>query len=205
MFTRQGWRLAQVADIAATARVAAGTVYLYAADKPALVDLAIRAAARLELPGEAELPSRADLAATLRQALDARMALPRLQAVAEGGAIGPDTLETLLAELYDLLARERRLILLLDRLTPELAEVAEGYGLMLRAAAFGRLTVAFRRLAAAGYARRDLDPEAAPRAVLEMLAWMAMRRLGDPLPPACDDTTARDTVLALGVAGLTGR
>lgn len=205
MFTRQGWRLAQVADIAATARVAAGTVYLYAADKPALVDLAIRAAARLELPGEAELPSRADLAATLRQALDARMALPRLQAVAEGGAIGPDTLETLLAELYDLLARERRLVLLLDRLTPELAEVAEGYGRMLRAAAFARLTEAVARLAAAGHARRDLHAEAAPRAVLEMLAWMAMRRPGDPLPPACDDATARSTALALAVAGLTGR
>lgn len=205
VFTRQGWRLAQVADVAAAAGVAAGTVYLYAADKRALLDLAIRSAARVELPGDPELPVRANVEAILREALDARMALPQLDAVAAGAAVGPETLETLLAELYDLLARERRLILLLDRLTPELAEVSDGYGRAMRAAAFGRITAAFARLAAAGHVRRDLDPEAAPRAVLEMLAWMAMRRSGDPLPPNCDEVAARGTALAVAVAGLTNR
>lgn len=204
MFTRQGWRLAQVSDIAAAAGVAAGTVYLYAADKLALVDLAIRAAARVELPGEASLPARPDLPATLRQALATRLSLPRLQAIADGAPLGPESLETLLAELYDLLSRERHLILLLDRLTPELAAVEQGYGQMLRGAAFARLTAAIARLAEAGHARRDLDREAAARAVLEMLAWMAMRRPGDPLPPACDDVTARRTALALAVAALAG-
>ncbi|ROP84562.1 TetR family transcriptional regulator [Stella humosa] len=202
VFTRQGWRLAQVADVAAEAGVATGTIYLYAADKQALLDLAIRAAARLDLPGEAALPAGADMAATLRGALGQRLALPRLAAVADGGPMGPETLARLLAEVYDLLARERRLVLLLDRLSPELPDMAETYGQAWRAPALGRFAAAIARLAAAGHARRDLDAEAASRAVIEMLAWMAMRRTHDPLPPAGDEAVARATALALAEAAL---
>src|SRR5512147_2921310 len=75
IFTRQGFRLSQVAHVAGEASVAAGTVYLYAADKTALLDLAIRAAAGLRLAG-GDVPAQADLKATLADALGPRLALP---------------------------------------------------------------------------------------------------------------------------------
>src|SRR5512147_460823 len=88
VFTRQGFRLSQVADVAREAGVAAGTVYLYAADKTALLDLAIRAAARLGLPEDADGPVQADLPATLAEALGPRLALLLTEAVATGSAGG---------------------------------------------------------------------------------------------------------------------
>jgi AcrR family transcriptional regulator len=198
VLTRQGWRLAGVAEVAREAGIAAGTVYLYAAEKEALLDLALRAAAGLTLPPEGAPPLVADVPGTLGAAL-ATFRAPILAAAAEGA---PVTLDALLAELHDLLAAQRRLILLLDRLSPELPVVAEAYGRAVRGAAFGRFAAAVARLAEAGAVRRDLPAEAASRAVLEMLAWTAMRRPADPLPQPCDEATARATALALARAAL---
>jgi AcrR family transcriptional regulator len=201
VFTRQGFRLSQVADVAREAGVGAGTVYLYAADKAALLDLAIRAAAGLRLP-EAEGPVVADLPATLAEALGPRLALPRIQAVAAGGDGDAATLRTLLAEFYDVLAREARLILLLDRLGAEVPDIGNAYVVGLRDRALTDFTRAVERLAARHQVRQDLEPRMMARAVLEMLAWMAMRRAGDAAPPAGDDALARETTLRLAEAAL---
>lgn len=199
VFTRQGWRLTQVADVAREAGVAAGTLYLYAADKAALLDLAIRAAAGIRLPS-GDGPVTGDLPAVLALALDPRLALPRSRAVAEGAVAA--TPREILAELYDLLAREARLILLLDRLGAEVPEIGAAYRQGLRAEALRRFTAAIRALARRGAVRATLDPDMAARAVLEMIAWMAMRRRGDAAPPPGDEALARETTLDLAEAAL---
>ena len=201
VFTRQGWRLAQVADIAATAGVATGTIYLYAADKGALLGLAVCAAARLPMPADADLPAPALSATLLTTALE-RLSLPALQAFALGAPPEPRTLRVVIEELFDLLARERRLVLLLDRLAAELPDIREAYGTTVRASGLAAFETAFRRLAEAGMARRDVDASAAARAVLEMIAWMAMRRPGDALPPACDEATARHAAIELALSAI---
>jgi AcrR family transcriptional regulator len=199
VLTRQGWRLAQVADVAREAGIAARTVYLYAADKPALRDLAIRAAARLPLP---DGPALADTAATLDAAL-ACFTLPLAQALLDGTALPKDgTLAAVVAELHDLLAREARLILLLDRLSLEDPIIHAAWQAGMRVQGFNAFAGALARLGEAGRARSDLDPALAARAVLEMLAWMAMRRRGDALPPPGDEAAARATAIALGIAAL---
>jgi AcrR family transcriptional regulator len=181
--------------------VAAGTVYLYAADKAALLDLAIRAAAGLPLPA-GDPPAQADLKATLADALGPRLALPRIRAVAAGDTGGAAVLRDILAELYDLLAREARLILLLDRLGAEVPEIGAAYGTELRARALRDFTRAIRQLAIRGGVRQDLDPGMAARAVLEMIAWMAMRRSGGSESPPGDEALARETTLRLAEAAL---
>lgn len=202
VFTRQGFRLSQVADVAREAGVAAGTVYLYAADKTALLDLAIRAAARLGLPGPGDGPIEPDLSATLAEALGPRLAMPRIAAVAAGEAKGEATPGDLLAELYDLLEREAPLILLLDRLGADVPEIRDAYTTGLRDKTLADFTAAIGRLAASGRVRQDLDPRMMARAVLEMLAWMAMRRPRDSAPPAGAEALARETTLELAVAAL---
>lgn len=201
VFTRQGWRLSQVADVAREAGVAAGTVYLYAADKAALLDLAIRAAAGLRLPA-GDGPFQADLDASLAEALGPRVALTRIQAVAAGDPNGAATLRDIVEELYDLLAREAPLILLLDRLGAEVPEIGAAYRAGLRARALQDFTAAIRQLARRGSVRGDLEPAIAARAVLEMIAWMAMRRPRDSAPPAGDEALARETTLRLAEAAL---
>lgn len=202
VFTRQGWRLTQVAHVAREAGVAAGTVYLYAADKAALLDLAIRAAAGLRLPSGGG-PAAADLPAVLAEALGPRLALPRIRAAAEGAEATPP--REILAELYDLLAREARLILLLDRLGAEVPEIGAAYREGLRAHALRDFTAAIRALARRGAVRAALDPDMAARAVLEMIAWMAMRRRADAAPPPGDEALARETTLDLAEAALAPR
>lgn len=199
VLTRQGWRLAQVADVAREAGVAAGTVYLYAADKPALRDLALRAAAGLLLP---DGPAPADTAATLDAALG-RITLPLAEELLDGTTQPEDgTLAAIVAELHDLLAREARLILLLDRLSLEDPAIYTAWQAGMRVRGFNAFAGAVARLAEAGLARRDLDLALAARAVLEMLAWMAMRRRGDAVPPPGDAAAARATAVALGIAAL---
>lgn len=202
VFTRNGFRLSQVADVAREAGVAAGTVYLYAADKAALLDLAIRAASGLRLPAEGDGPAQADLAATLAEALGPRLRLPRIQAVAAGDLGEAPRLRPLLAELYDLMAREAQLILLLDRLGAEVPEVADAYRAGLRNRALTDFTAAVERLAGRHQVRQDLEPRMMARAVLEMLAWMAMRRPRDSAPPTGDEVLARETTLRLAEAAL---
>ncbi len=201
VFTRQGFRLSQVADVAREAGVAAGTVYLYAADKTALLDLAIRAAASLRLPKDGDGAIQADLPATLAEALGPRLALPQIAAAARGAG-GTITPRLLLAELYDLLAREARLILLLDKLGIEVPVIRDAFTIGLRDRALADFTAAIEGLAASGKVRQDLEPRMMARAVLEMLAWMAMRRPRDSAPPAGDETLARETTLQLAEAAL---
>ncbi len=201
VFTRQGFRLSQVAAVAREAGVAAGTVYLYAADKAALLDLAIRAAAGLRLP-DGDGPAQAGLDAALAEALGPRLVLPRMQAVAAGDLDRAATLRDIVGELYDLLAREARLILLLDRLGAEVPEIGAAYRTELRARALRDFTGAIGQLSRRGSVRRDLEPAMAARAVLEMIAWMAMRRAGDSTPPAGDEALARETTLRLAEAAL---
>lgn len=205
VFTRQGFRLSQVADIAREAGLAPGTLYLYAADKTALLDLALRAAARLPLPEQHAGPATARLDETLKEALGRRLSLPALRSVASGQPLDARSLPAILGELYDLLSRERRLLLLLDRLGGEVPEIAASYRRDLRAGALRDFTRAIERLAEAGVARRDLDPALAARAVLEMVAWMAMRRPQDSSPPPGTDSEARATTLLLAEAALAPR
>ncbi len=202
VFTRQGFRLSQVADVAREAGVAAGTVYLYAADKAALLDLAIRSAAGLPLQEDGEGPIQPDLPATLSAAIGPRLALPRITAAAASEADISVTPRALLEELYDLLAREARLILLLDRLGAEVPEIRRAYAAGLRDRARADFAAAVAHMAARGMLRQDLDTRIAARAVLEMVAWMAMRRPRDADASADEEALARETTLRLGEAAL---
>ncbi|GAB5467208.1 MAG: hypothetical protein Kilf2KO_02380 [Rhodospirillales bacterium] len=206
VLTAQGPRLTQVADVAKTAGVAAGTVYVYVAEKEALIELALLTAARFDLPeGDRPVPfSAARLEAVASEALARRLRWPVLQE-ALGSPPTAETLRGLLAEAYDLLNRERLLIALLDRCARETAVLEALWFAGARHRFFDDFETALRRLAEAGLLRRDIDLAAAARATLEMLVWMAMRRTGDPEPPRCDEAEARRAAIALATGGLAAR
>ena len=206
VLTANGLRLTQVAEVAGRAGLAAGTVYLYVAEKEALIELALLSAARFELPSGAEVqrydPRR--LEETAAAAVAERLVWPRLVA-ALAAPPEPGTLRAVLEETYDLLSRERLLIAFLDRCAAEVPTLGALYFEGVRHRFFCAFEALIRRLAEAGLVRRDLDLAAAARATLEMLVWMAMRRPGDPEPPACDEAAAREASLAFAVAGLEAR
>jgi AcrR family transcriptional regulator len=208
VFLEQGYRRTQMADVARRMGVAKGTVYLYVESKEALFDAVVRHAdreERIELPEE--LPVRTPPpGATLEQVRKrvSEVGLPVLtEALARRrvGDVGAE-LESIVRELYDLLARHRVGIKLLDRCAhdhPELAAVwygagREGFQELLRRYLEDR--VRRRRLAPLE------DPAVTARIVLETAVFWAVHRHWDPSPQRVDEPVAERAVVDFVVRAL---
>lgn len=201
VFVEQGYRRTQMADVAAALGVAKGTLYLYVESKEALFDFALRFA-DVERPFSAppRLPVRTPKPGAtvryVRELLARNQVLPALAAASRGrGADAAAELEAIVGELYDLLARHRRGIKLLDRSAPDYPELAglwfEGARGGLVEALAGYLEDRIRR----GRLRPVPDALLAARLIIETTVFWAVHRHWDAHPQAVDDTTAKQTVL----------
>lgn len=202
VFLEQGYRRTQMSDVAERLGVAKGTVYLYVESKEALFDQVVRhadAGERIALPETLPVPTPPPGATleAVRERVAESAALPALAAARERRRVADvrAELEGIVGELYDLLARHRIGIKLLDRCAadrPDLAEVWYGTGRegameLLRAYLEDRIRR--RRLPAVA------DPAITARIVLETLVFWAVHRFWDPSPQSVDETKARDAVL----------
>jgi AcrR family transcriptional regulator len=209
VFLEQGYRRAQVADVAARMGLAKGSVYTYVESKEALFDCVLRHADhsdRIDLPEAlpvATPPPEATLEMVQRR-LAEEGSLPSLNAALSRARVADVSaeLETVLGELYDALARHRTAIKLLDRCASDYPELAK---LWYRAGREGALSLLGRYLddrARRGRLRRFEDGAVAARIVLETLVFWAVHRHWDPAPQAVDESSARQTVLAFLAAAL---
>lgn len=211
VFLEQGYRRTQMADVAARAGVAKGTVYLYVASKEALFDAVLRhtdAKDQPELPDRLPLPTppKGATLTMVRKRVAEEAALPALTAalgrrrVTDVGA----EVEEIVRELYALLLRHRDSIKLLDRCAqehPELAAVWFGTG---RQGAVDLL----QRYLEERIRRRRLpavrDAFVTARLVLETVVFWAVHRHWDPSPQPMDEKVAEDSVVHFIRRGLTG-
>jgi len=203
VFLEQGYRRTQVADVAARMGLAKGSIYTYVESKEALLDCVLRHAGR---PGVIELPDTLPVPTPPPEAtvamVQARLAeegrLPSLEAALVRARVRDVRAElaAVLGELYDVLARHRTAIKLLDRCAPDFPELAK---LWYRGGREGALALLARYLddrARRGRILRFEDDAVAARIVLETLVFWAVHRHWDPSPQAFDDDSARQTVLA---------
>ncbi len=200
VFTRQGWRSTQMADVAREAGVSAGALYAYVDGKEALFELALAEAT------DGLDPAVASAERFVPIGLAARMAAIRAsrfdaahwpQIAGVETATDPAALGAALGELHDRLGPLRRLIWLLDRCAGD----APGLDLAWQSEIRGRYIADLTRLVVR--VTGDADPDRAEvraRALMEMTVWMAMHRHRDPRPPNVDETTARATVVEIGIA-----
>jgi len=202
VFLEEGYRRAQIADVAARMGVAKGTVYLYVESKEALFHAVVRHAdrrERIELPDVLPFPTPPP-GATLEE-VRKRVAENGLPVLGEALARRRVTdvraeLESILHELYGLLSRHRVGIKLLDRCArdhPELAAVwydsgREGTQELLRLYLEDRIRR--RRLASVE------DPAVTARIVLETLVLWAVHRHWDPSPQDFDEDAAERAVVS---------
>ena len=209
VFLEQGYRRSQVADVAARMGVAKGSVYTYVESKEALFDCVLRYADRdepIELPEAIPVPTPPPGATLeeLRRRLAAEATLPALEAALARTRIGDIRAElaAVAGELYDVLARHRTGIKLLDRCAPDYPELAKLWYREGREGVLALLTrylddrVRRRRL------RRFEDGAIAARIVLETLVFWAVHRQWDPSPQTVDERSARRVVLAFLTAAL---
>jgi AcrR family transcriptional regulator len=197
VFAQKGYRRTQMADVAREMGVSPGTLYNYVAGKDALFHLVID---RAFAPGPSTAPPALPIAAPppgatlarLRERLAADTALPALDAALRRPRVADARAEltAVVDELYGRIERAWPGIVVLERSALEMPELAHAFYAEMRHGLLDRLERYLLSRMRAGQLRRILPPAAA-RFVLESVAWFAMHRHRDPLPPKLDDATAR--------------
>ena len=201
VFTREGYRLARMSDVAAEMGLSEAAIYRYVGSKEGLFVLAIRHALLLEDLPAGDLPlSPAPLAATVAEARDFIAEVVPFGALADAlsGQGSGDTaaeLEKILRELFELEARTREAADMLERSARELPEMADLLNAGIRAPVLAALTEYLGGRVEAGTLRRTPDTAATARLVLETLTWFARHRFSDPDGAAIPADLAADTAV----------
>jgi AcrR family transcriptional regulator len=206
VFTHQGFRLTQMADVAREAGISVGALYSYVDGKEALLELAFAQA--LGEVGEQGEPFRASGRANAGSALATKLATsirwPLLKKALEQGRVRSDALAAIIDELFTVLSQHRHLFWLLDRCAAEVAELTGLYETAVR----GRYFADFTRFIGINATGRDLSNEdvaALARALFEMVAWMGMHRHRDRQPPMVSDEVARRAVIEIALLAVQRR
>src|SRR6478672_8434000 len=187
VFTREGYRLARMSDVAAEIGLSEAAIYRYVESKEGLFVLAIRHALLLEDLPAGDLPlSPAPLAATVAEAREFIAEVVPFGALAEAlsGPGAGDTaaeFEKILRELFELESRTR--------------EAADLLNAGIRAPILAALTEYLAARAEAGTLRCTPDTAATARLVLETLTWFARHRFSDPDGAAIPAGLAADTAV----------
>jgi AcrR family transcriptional regulator len=209
VFLEQGYRRTQMADVAARMGLAKGSVYTYVESKEALFDLALRHADRaepVELPDALPVatPSSAVTLRMLRERLAEEARLPLLAAALARARVADvrAELEGVLGELYDLLARHRTAIKLIDRCAHDYPELAKLWFSAGREDALSLLGSYLDERTRRGRLRRFEDARVEARLVLETLVFWAVHRHWDAAPQAVDEAASRRTVIEFLISAL---
>src|ERR1044071_5331368 len=182
VFIQPGFDGAKISQVAIRAGVGPGTIYLYAASKEGLFDLALRRALEdptvwsLALPHPTPAPGA--VADALWRCLQNAAHFPQLWLAAESPPPADVTreVEGIIRELYTWLHRYRRAIQLVDRCASDWPELAQLFYRRFWRGGVRRLAEYFRRRIGEGRLPRRGDPLAAAHLVIESLAWMAVHR-----------------------------
>jgi AcrR family transcriptional regulator len=199
VFARRGYRRTQMADVATEMGVSPGNLYNYVDSKDALFYLVLR---RMfgERPGDRplELPvTGASVTVTsewVATRLDFVSDFPELErAFARRRPARQDAeVEAIVGELYDVLARMRLGVDMIERSVEDLPELGEVFG-ELRRELFARYERYLRQRGKAGRVR-VADPEAVAHLIVELCSWAAGRRRHDPQASGISDSIARRAV-----------
>jgi AcrR family transcriptional regulator len=208
VFARRGYRRTQMADVAREMGVSPGNLYNYVDSKDALFYLVLRRTFG-ERPGDRplELPvTGADVTVTLEwvaKRLDFVSDFPELErAFVRRRAERPEEeVEVVVGELYDVLARMRFGVDMIEHSVHDLPQLAEVFG-GLRRELYARYERYLRQRRRAGTIRVE-EPQAVAHLIVELCWWAAGRRPNDPQATGISDSTARTTVCRFVADALT--
>lgn len=205
MFIQKGYRRALLTDVGTDLGLSHALLYRYVESKEALFQLALLYAMDPEAIEAVAVPLPAPPkghALDLVKAWAAdRARFPFLDAAAGDIAGDPATeLAGIIAECYEFVERNRRLLALIERSAADVPELYEFYFGELRAAYISKLASYVQRRIAAGQLRPVPDAMAAARFITESIAWFAWHRKADAGSSMISDEQARQTVRELLLA-----
>lgn len=202
VFIEQGYARTQMDDVAAALGVAKGTLYLSVESKEALFDLVARYAdAPQPFDPRPAVPVRTPRPSATLKYIRERLAgshVPTALTTALTRERVSDVraeLEAVVGELYDLVARNRRGIKLLDRSARDFPELA---ALWFESGRGGLVALLAKYVE--DRTRRKLfralpDPTVTARMLIETAVFWAVHRHWDPHPQTVAESVAKDTVV----------
>jgi len=198
--TSGGIQRAQMRDIARTAGIAKGTLYLYVESKEALFDLAVRHADGPTITDRSDLPIPTPEAGTtlahLRERLQTKGRLTLLDTVLEDAAApSAQQLREVLEEVYGVLEDNRVAISLVNASARDAPQLAQFWFDTARKNVHERLATYIGRGIRAGVFAAQHDIDVAARMVLETSMWFAVQRHRDPRPDPQSEQAVRQTVI----------
>jgi len=211
IFIRSGYTPAKISQIAERARVGPGTIYLYAAGKEALYDLALRRAMEdptvwsLALPHPQPAPGA--VADALWRCLENAGHFPQLWLAAESPP-PPDVtteVEGIVLELYRWLHRYRRAIELVQRSAGDWPDVAQVFYRRFWRGGVHRVAEYLARRVREGVIPPRGEGLAPAHLVIESLTWMAVHREWSPEGTSLSAAEAEVAAVALLVPAICGR
>jgi AcrR family transcriptional regulator len=199
VFARRGYRRTQMADVAREMGVSPGNLYNYIDSKDALFYLVLRRVLG-ERAGDrpVELPvSGASVTVTsewVAKRLDFVSDFPELERAFARRRPRDQAaeVEAIVGELYDVLARMRLGVDMLERSIEDVPQLARVFG-EVRRELFARYERYLRQRTKAGTIRAT-EPEAMAHLIVELCSWAARRRVNDPHAAGISDATARRAV-----------
>jgi AcrR family transcriptional regulator len=211
IFIRQGYAPARISQIAERAKVGPGTIYLYAAGKEALYDLAVRRAMEdptvwsMTLPHPTPAPGA--VADALWRCLQNAAHFPQLRLAADSQppADVTDEVQGIVLELYGWLRRYRRAIELVERSAVDWPDVAQVFYRRFWRGGVRRLADYLARRVNEGVLPARGRGVAAAHLVVESLAWMAVHREWSPDAASLPAAAAEESAVALLVSAICGR
>jgi AcrR family transcriptional regulator len=199
VFARRGYRRTQMADVAREMGISPGNLSNYVDSKDALFYLVLR-----RMLGEraddrpVELPvtgaSVTITAEWMARRLDFVSDFPELERAFTRTRARDQRaeVEAIVGELYDVLARMRLGVDMIERSLDDLPELAQVFG-DLRRELYARYERHLRQRAKAGTIRAA-EPEAISHLIVELCSWAARRRPNDPHAGGISDASARRAV-----------
>ncbi len=202
VFIDQGYRRTQMADVADALGVAKGTVYLYVESKEAWFDLVARYADadrpfKDPPPLPVPSPKPGAMLKYVRQRLAENQALAALTSALARQRVTDvrGEIEAIVTELYDVMARNRHALKLLDRSAPDLPDLAALWFEGARGGLIAGLGHYLEDRVRRGKLRSVPDTAVMARLIIENVVFWAVHRHWDPHPQSVEEPVARSTVV----------
>jgi AcrR family transcriptional regulator len=210
VFAAKGYRRAQMADVARELGVSPGNLYNYVPGKETLFALVLRHSADgRAAESAAALPvepiSLAEAVGWLERRLDFVSDFPVMEEALAGPAPADPAAEAraVVLELYDVLERMGRLILVVEASGADVPELATFFA-GLRRETFGRMARWVETRSREGAMRPLADPAVTARLILELANWSAVRHRHRDDPEALPPDATREAVADIAVNALVG-
>jgi len=208
IFIQKGYRRTQMADVTNAMGLSSGAIYRYLESKEALFDLIVRAAVSPELlTKQIELPiptpQPGSTLSYVRQVVLRKGRFPVLEGALGQKKVGDARveLESIVRELYRVMARDRQGIMLVERSALDWPELAFIWFGEMRARLIDQLASYLESRIVRRQLRPVPDAKAAARLIVETCAFFAIHRHEDPFPTPMDEVLAEETVVDALVNG----